>query len=244
MKTNLIIFLLAFSSPTVFGQGCKNMAISANVTISPSYTFGGMSFAGTVYPDKALAYSDGVNGVRAFINPCSGDLILDLTGSTRQVGFSFQNAVATNGYTPVWASTPFATSEAYLVLNNLMFSYNSSGLYSFTTGAELGFTPPGGSSKSEDYLCFHNPTANVTGGCQNVNYPDNTSLLVVQHTPANPATGAVETWTVNPDNTNMNLSGTPAATQVGALQLPGSHGNGPINAGQFSMPFQFIVTLK
>src|SRR5215472_3976739 len=161
MKTSLIIFLLAFSSPTVFGQGCKNVPISVNVTISYNYTFGGVSFASAVYPDSASAYSDGVNGVRAFFNSCSGDLILDLYSSTRQVGFSFQNFVSTNSYTPGWISTPFFTSEAYLVVNNLLYNYNASASYSFTTGAELGFTPPGGSSKTDDYLCFHNPTANV-----------------------------------------------------------------------------------
>jgi hypothetical protein len=246
MKTKLILFLMpaALMVPaTVFGGPCATTSV--NVTISYNYAYGGISFASAVYPDSALAYSDGVNGVRAIINNCSGDLILDLSNSARQVGFSLQNAVSTNNYTPGWTSTPFFAAGGFLVLNNLMLGYNSSGSYSFTTGAELAFTPPGGSSKSQDTLCFHNPMANVTPGCQNVNYPDNTSLLVVQHTPANPATGAVETWTINPDNTNMNLSGTPAATQVGALQLPSSHGNnGPINGGLFSTPFQFIVTRK
>jgi len=245
MKTKLIIFLLPavlMAPATVLGGPCATTSV--NVTISYNYAYGGISFASAVYPDSAQAYSDGVNGVRAIINNCSGDLILDLNNSTRQVGFSFQNSVAKNSYTPGWTSAPFVASGAYLVVNNLMFSYNANVSYPFTTGAELAFTPPGGTSRSQDTVCFHNPTADVTPGCQNVNYPDNTSLIVVQHTPANPTMGIVETWTINPDNTNMNLSGTPAATQVGTLQLPGSHGSGPINAGQFSMPFQFTVTRK
>jgi hypothetical protein len=234
-----IISAMLMAAATVFGGPCATTSI--NVTISYNYAFGGVSFASAVYPDSPLAYSDGVNGVRAIINNCSGDLILDLNNSTRQVGFSFQNAVSMNSDTPVWPSTSFLATGAYLVVNNLL--YNSSGP-SFTTGAELAFTPPGGTSRSPDTICFHNLTANVTGGCLNVNSPDNTSLLVVQHTPANPLTGAVETWTINPDNTNMNLSGTPAATQVGALQLPPHGSSRDVNAGQFSMPFQFTVTLK
>ncbi|HKD04464.1 MAG TPA: hypothetical protein VKB79_01065 [Bryobacteraceae bacterium] len=245
MKTKLIIFLMpaALMAPAIlFGGTCATTSV--NVTISYNYTFGGISFASAVYPDSALAYSDGVNGVRAIINNCSGDLILDLNNSTRQVGFSFQNSVAANGSTPSWTSTPFFASGAYLVVNNLMFNYNASVSHSFTTGAELAFTPPGGTSKSPDTVCFHNLTADVTGGCLNVNYPDNTSLLMVVHTPANSAPGGVETWTIYPDNTNMNLSGTPAATQVGTLQLPPHGGSRDVNAGQFSMPFQFTVTPK
>lgn len=90
--------------------------------------------------------------------------------------------------------------------------------------------------------CFANRSANISDACAVINQPLDTSLVVVTHSPAN-ATGAVETWTITPDITNMNPAGSPAATQVGALAVPGSK-NTRDNAGQFSMPFQFTVTRK
>jgi len=195
-----------------------------------------------VYPDSGSAYVDGVSGVGAFINTtCSNDLIINLNSSTRKVGFSLQNAVSTNSATPAFTSTPFLAQGAYLVVGNLMYNYAANLWYQFTTVAAFGFTPPGGSNNKQDQLTFVNPQANVHVN-QGENQPLMNSLIVVTHSPANAATGAVETWTITPDNTNMNPSGTPIATQVGTLELPSAHGN--INAGEFMAPFQFIVTRK
>jgi hypothetical protein len=118
-----------------------------------------------------------------------------------------------------------------------MYAYSASLYYQFTTTANIAFTAPDGGS---DQLQFVNPTAQASsvGGS---NQPYNTSLVVVTHTPADPSTGAVETWTVTPDNTNMNPGGTPSATQVATLLVPAGR-NKTANGGQFSMPFQFSIT--
>ena len=149
-----------------------------------------------------------------------------------------QGAVATNSYTPAWTATPFL-AHAHIVVSNLMYGYSASAYYQFTTTAEIGFTAPDGSS---DQLQFVNPGATastVAGGL--LNQPYYTSLVVVTHAPADPGTGAVETWTITPDNANMNPAGTPSATQVAGLLVPAGR-NKSANGGQFSVPFQFAIT--
>ena len=227
--------LLAANGP------CKTTPVS--VSISPTYTFGTTTSPAMIYPDNASAYVDGANGVSAYINTtCTNDLIVNLNSSSRKVGFSFLNALETNSSTPAFTGTPFLAQGSYLVISNLMFNYSPNAWYQFSTSASLSFTPPGGSSKSQARLIFSNPQANVYVPTGN-NQPMTTSLIIVTHSPANPTTGAAETWTITPDSTNMNPAGSPAATQVGTLDVPASH-NTLANAGQFGMPFQFTVTRK
>jgi hypothetical protein len=241
MNTTLrpcLIFVLCLSATSGMASPCPP-ATSISVAISPTYTFGGTSSAAVIYPDSAAAYIDGVNGVSAIINGCTHDAVIDLSNSTRTVGLSLQTAVATNGYTPSWTAAAFM-AKAHLVVSNLLYGYSAGSYYTFTTIANIAFTAPDGSS---DQLQFVNPTAqasSVQGGL--VNQPYYTSLVVVTHSPADPNTGAVETWTVTPDNTNMNSAGTPAATQVAGLLISQKHGS--VNGGQFSMPFQFVITRK
>jgi hypothetical protein len=84
---------------------CQTNPVS--VAISPPYSFGGSSSTAATFPDWA-PYANGVSGVSAIINTsCTADLILDLAKSTRQIGWSFQSAVATNSSTPTWTGTPF-----------------------------------------------------------------------------------------------------------------------------------------
>jgi hypothetical protein len=240
-RISVLAVLIAGSVASHLAWGCKTTAV--NVAISPTYSYNGSAaIPAMIYPDSGEAYVNGVNGVSAIINTsCTDDLILDLTNSTRRVGFSFQNAISTNSYYPDFDPNSFYANGAYLVVNNLMYNYNSTAWYQFTTSAELEFTSPG--TKNQDYVCFANRSANIFDACAVINQPLATSLVVVTHSPANVATGAVETWTITPDNTNMNLPGSPAATQVGALAVPLSK-NTRDNAGQFSMPFQFTVTRK
>lgn len=75
-----------------------------------------------------------------------------------------------------------------------------------------------------------------------LNQPYNTSLVIVTHIPADYYGTNAETWTVTPDNCNMNPGGDPPATQVAGLLLSQKHGS--VNGGQFSMPFQFSITRK
>jgi hypothetical protein len=229
--------LLLMGSATLFAGGpCKTDPVS--VAINPIYTYGGTSASSMIYPDTSAAYTDGVSGVSAIINTsCTADLILDLGSSTRTIGFSFQNAVVTNSSTPSWTATPFMATADHLVVRNLLYQYSSGAYYQFTTSAVLDFTAPGGAL---DRVTFANPNAQVPAA--EPNQPYNTALVVVTHTPADPGTGAVESWTITPSNANTNPAGTPVATELGTLLLDGKHGY--TNAGQFSMPFQFTVSRK
>jgi hypothetical protein len=217
------------------GGPCKTDSVS--VAISPTYSFGGTTASSTILPDSAAAYADGLAGVSAIINTsCTGDLILNLKSSTRTVGWSFQAPVATNSATPSWTAGAFQSAANYLVVSNLMYQYAATTFYSFTTSASFDFTAPDG---AYDRVTFTNPLAQVHVSGQN--RPYNTALVVVTHTPADPTTGVVETFTITPSNANTDPGGTPA-TDAGTLLLNGKHGYA--DAGEFSLPFQFTVTRK
>jgi hypothetical protein len=215
-------------------ESCQ--ANPVNIVIVPAYSFGGTSATSLIFPESGAPYSNGASGVSAYINAgCTGDLILNLKDSTRAVGWSFQNPVASDGNTPSWTATPFVSKGDNLVVADLLYQYNPAGYYQFTTSAAFDFTAPDG---SYGRITFANPFADVD--VPEPNQPYNTALVVVTHSPANPSTGAIETWTIAPSNANTNPSGTPAATQVGTLLLNTKHGS--TNGGEFSLPFQFTVT--
>jgi hypothetical protein len=213
---------------------CQTSPVS--VAISLTYSFGGSSSTAAILPDSSAPYANGVSGVSAIINTsCTADLILDLGKSTRQIGWSLQNAVATNSSTPTWTGTPFLSPGDRMVVRNLLYQYNPSAYYQFTTSAAFDFTAPDGSGAR---VTFANPNALVY--TPEPNQPYNTALVVVTHLPADQTTGAVETWVIAPGNANTNLNGIPAATEVGTLLVSFRHGL--TDAGEFSLPFQFIVT--
>ena len=233
---NIAGFVLLGSAGLLTAGSCKTDAVS--VTISPTYSFGGTSTASMIYPDGSAPYVDGISGVSAIINTsCTADLIVNLKSSSRTVGFSFQNAAATNSSTPSWTTTPFMSTADYLVVRNLLYNYSPNVYYQFTTSAAFDFTAPDG---FYDRITFANPLAQVH--VAEPNQPYNTALIVVTHAPADPTTGAVETWTITPSNANTNPAGTPVTTQLGTLLLNSKHGY--TNGGEFSVPFQFTVTRK
>jgi hypothetical protein len=213
---------------------CQTSPVS--VAISPTYSFGGSSSAAAILPDSSAPYANGISGVSAIINTsCTADLILDLGKSTRQIGWSFQSAVAANISTPTWTGTAFLSSGDHMVVRNLLYQYNPSAYYQFTTSAAFDFNAPDGGT---DRVTFANPSAQVHTA--EPNQPYNTALVVVTHLPADPTTGAVETWVIAPSNANTNPSGPPAATELGTLLIASKHGL--TDAGEFSLPFQFTIT--
>src|SRR5215469_6804449 len=209
IRVSAVVGLAIGTTAFASGGPCKTTPV--NVAISPTYTYNGSaSVASMIYPDSGGTYSDGVDGVSAIINTsCTADLILDLGQSTRRIGWSFQSAVATNSSSPTWAGTPFLSSGDHMVVRNLLYQYNPSAYYQFTTSAAFDFTAPDGGA---DRVTFANPSAQVYTA--EPNQPYNTALVVVTHLPANPTTGAIETWVITPSNANTNLSGTPAATEL------------------------------
>ena len=223
----LIGLLAVLSEVLTAGQPCQNTSVS--VTISASYVSGGTEVQYAIRPDTQGAYSGQIN--------CNtGDLVLNLNKSTRKVGFWFENVLTGNSYTPSWTNTLFYANGAYLVIGNINYA-KAGGPNPFTTTAQFSFTPPGGSATKQDALCFGNPSAQVYRHYACVtNVPFRTSLIRVSYS----VTGPIETWVISPDDSNMNPNGAPAATSVGDLAQPS--GSSYINAGQFSMPFQFVVT--
>jgi len=235
-QSRVLAGLVLTSASLLHAGPCKTNPVS--VAISPTYSYGGTSTSSMIYPDSSAAYTDGISGVSAIINTsCTADLIVDLSNSTRTVGFSFQNPVVTNSSTPSWTATPFMAKADHLVVRDLLYQYSPNAYYQFTTSAVFDFTAPSGAL---DRVTFANPNAQVPA--LEPNAPYNTALVVVTHTPADTGTGAVETWTITPSNANTNPAGTPEATELCTLLLNGKHGL--TNAGQFSMPFQFTVTRK
>lgn len=243
-KTPIAAIGAFLAGSALYAGPCQSISVS--VVISPTYTFGGTSAPSAILPDGNGAYTDGVSGVGAHMwvptHSCDGNLVLNVSNSTRQIGWSFQNAIVPDAGTPSWTSTPFMTKGDYLIVTNLFDQYNAAAFYTFNTSAVFEFDAPDG---TVDSLAFDNPNAaypNPQVNAAEANQPYNTALVVVTHSPADPSTGAVETWTITPSNANTNPSGTPVATQLGTLLLADKKGY--VNAGQFSVPFQFIVTRK
>lgn len=233
----VVVTVLLFTAVGSMAKPCPS-PVPLQVVISPTYTFGGSSTATSVTPDSTSPYVDGVNGVSAVINGCTHDAVISLSNSTRTMGLSLQNAVATNSSTPSWTSTVIA-AKANVTILNLLYAYDANATYSFTTSATFSFTGPDGIGYQ---LQFVNPSAQNAAAGGTINQPYYTSLVVVTHIAADPTTGAPESWSVQPDNSNMNPAGTPAATQVGGLLK--TVRSQSVNAGQFSVPFQFTITRK
>lgn len=201
-----------------------------------------------------LPYVDGQPGVAAVVNVCSGsyDATLNL-GRGRSVSFNFSKMLASNQYTPSWAlggSTESGTG--FFNVRNIWFVPSGSNRnleYTFTT--RLGSTTPAAGSPN---LTMTNPSPDAPSSVPNLlaiaNVPYPNSLVIVHHCPANVNTLtcpniAHETWFVYPDP-NPTASGTSSRglpiTQVGTL-VTTSHNGTQTNAGQFSMPFSFVISL-
>src|ERR1051326_9154553 len=115
------LLMLAVALTTVSAWSAPSPpATSISVTVSPTYTFGGVTTASAVSPDSSSAYTNGVDGVSATINGCTHDVVLDLGKSTPAVGLSLQNALATTTYTPSWTANPFS-ARAHIVVSNIMY---------------------------------------------------------------------------------------------------------------------------
>ncbi len=195
------------------------------------------------------SYVDGVDGVTAVLHMCgtnpTHDATLLLVSSKRSMGIDLTRRVHANSLTPSWTGTPFY-NPAFLNVRNILFNYDPNASYSFTTRFGSAFAMPPGPGKSTSYhVRMQNPadqavppqsTDSVT------NTPLNTSLVIVQHTPATAT--SPETWTAYPDATIMGLTDSGAnATQVGTL-LQDQNNGAPLNAGQFTVPFLITITRK
>lgn len=224
-----------------------------SLVFSLSFTYVDGTTPAALYSDGTggsnPSYVDGVDGVTAVLHVCgtnpSHDATLLLANSKRTVGIDLTRLVHANSLTPSWTGTPFY-NPAFLNVRNILFNYDPNASYSFTTRFGSGFAMPAGPGKSTSYhVRMQNPADQAVPPQPNdsiANTPLNTSLVVLQHTPATATTP--ETWTAYPDATVMGLTDSGAnATQVGAL-LQDQNNGGPLNAGQFAVPFAITITRK
>ena len=249
----ILLITVAFVAQAAQAQkngGCTNPAIQW--IINPIYVDGAT-------PNKIQGdgspYIDGQSGVTTRINVCSGtfDATLLLGNRGRVLSYDFSGLLASNSYTPAWAlSGSTVTGAGFLNVRNIWFVPSGSNRdeeYTFTT--RLGSNPPV-SSGSPDFP-MANPSPDAPSSIPNVlalsntPYPD--SLVIVHHCPANTNTAACpnivhETWFAypdpNPTASGVSQTGRPI-TQVGNLLV--TVRGSKVNAGEFSMPFSFTISL-
>lgn len=243
MKLSTFLICASLAAPSLSaqkGSGCTNPGIQW--TINPMYID---NVTANAFQSDGSPYINGQTGVSAVIYVCSGtnDAVL-LLSKNRHYTLSYSKLLASNSNTPSWAlsgAPQSMTGEANV--RNLLYvpaGTDRNQEYSFTTRYQGGLImvnpSPAAPSSAPNLL----PIANTP-------YPD--SLVEVHHCPANTNTSTCpnitnETWTVYPDPT-ATASGTSNTglpiTQVGTLlqTVKGSS----VNAGQFSMPFVFTISL-
>jgi hypothetical protein len=239
-----------FVTLMALGGGTCNSDIPLQWVINPLYVD---NVTPNAFQGDGNPYINGQSGVTTIINICSatGDATLSLGsghGATRTSSVSFARVLATTSATPSWAASGSTVSQWGANIHDIMCfrcagPIDNSQEYQFTTT----FT-------SNMQLFMWNPTSqaarpdNLT--TPNINSPYADSLVNVYHCPANSTSttgrcvGVVhETWLVWPDP-NPTASGTSQAgwpiTQVMSLVV--SKGNQYLNAGEFSIPFYFVIS--
>jgi len=247
----LLFTLVAIAQLASAQKGGKCADPSIQWTINPMYVDG---ITPSAIQGDGAPYVDGQSGVTAVINVCSGsyDATLQL-GKGRTFSFSFAKQLASNSNTPSWAlSGSTESGTGGFDVRNLFFVPSGSNRnleYTFTTRS--GSTPP--APGSPDFT-MTNPAPEAPSSVPNLlaiaNVPYNDSLVIVHHCPAGTNTATCpnithETWFVYPDP-NPTASGTGQTglpiTQVGTL-LTVSHNGSEVNAGEFSMPYYFTISL-
>ncbi|MBI1786439.1 MAG: hypothetical protein HYR60_02670 [Acidobacteria bacterium] len=247
--------LLLLPLSTASAQKCSS-DIPTQWTLNDYYVDG--TTFNRIRSDSAGPYINGQSGVSASIQICNGtgDALLK-TGSSRQLSFDFGRMLASNANTPSWASGTVTGGGGTLHIRHVTFvpvGYDRSQEYTFTTW--VGSMLP---VKFSWNLRMWKPTTDAFSGnlytdvnVATANTPYIDTPVNMHHCPANsaattgPCAGVIhETWFASPDpGPTTYADGTPApstATQVAALVS--TQKATPVNAGQFSMPFYFVISL-
>src|SRR5262249_41658565 len=249
MKTTLVLSLLVFTVQAAHAQAggkCTNPGIQW--VINPMYIDG--TTPNAIQGDGS-PYINGQSGVDTVINVCSGSFDATLLLSHgRSLSFSFARLLPSNSNTPSWALTGSTqTGAGFLNVRNLWFvpaGTDRNQEFTFTTWL-LSNPPAPGSPNFR--MVGPSPLAPQGAPGGPTNSPFANSLIQVRHCPANTNTATCpnithETWFVYPDP-NPTASGTGQTglqiTQVGALLTMVR--NTMLNAGEFSMPFFFTISL-
>jgi hypothetical protein len=219
-------------------------------TIASTYTDG--ITRDLVVDDGGGPYVNGQSGVQSTIKVCDGtnDAVMQFSSTVRGFTVLFTKPLATNSNTPPWGSGS-VSGQGILNIRNVAFvppGYTRAEEYSFTTRMRAQLSVKG---TWNIRMWNANNQASPTSGAAlaEANTPYTSSLVHAHHCPANsnattgPCAGIVhETWFVYADTAGTGVSsqtGLPL-TQVGGLQ--NSQTATPVNAGQFSMPFSFVIS--
>jgi hypothetical protein len=190
-------------------------------------------------------YIDGQGGVTPRIKVCStGDATLSLS-APRYYVVSFAQMLNKTSSTPTYAANGQIQDDTFLNVRNV--TYAPTGLhrldeYQFTTQlhccASLVMM-----NTAAQAVVDNGPDSTVA----NIPYPN--SLVNVHHCPANstatsgPCAGVVhETWLVRPDrNATASGAGYDGGPIVQVATLATTKGNTGCNAGEFTIPFYFVI---
>ncbi len=241
-RTALALASLAATVPCLSAGNNNCTGIPVQWTVSNLYNDG--VTPSLVTNDGTAAYVNAQHGVAATIGTCGPyDAVLVLSSSTRAVSFKFTEPLFTNSYTP--AGLTGSTVNALSVnVRNLLYNYVSTADYTFTTrlGANLiQFGPV-------RMINSNSQAMPVTSDDSMANQPNADALVYVHHCPKS-LTGSVscpalahETWFVYPDLTTGDPL-TPRWTGTMILTVGNGKNATDVNAGQFSMPFKFAISL-
>lgn len=254
MYRNICLRLLVFSFAPLLAHAAHGGTCNLNLPVQ--WTLNSLYVDGTpsAITGDGSPYVNGQAGVSATINVCSTNDAVMIT-SSRSISFSFARMLASNSNTPSWAASG-GTVTGTGVLNIRNITFVPSG---FTRADEYTFTTRMGSDvpvKGFWNFRIFNPATNAVSGndiyVSTNNTPYLNSVVIAHHCPANstattgPCLGvAHETWFVYPD-TAVTEAGTSQTglpkTQVGAL-INSQKTMTPVNGGQFSMPFYFVISV-
>lgn len=235
MKMLYLAVLAAAFTLQAQGGKCTNPGLIFTITSPYTDPLTGAGYNSGLLSDGNGPYANG-GGVTAVLDLCNGSDGATLTpGSNRKVWLLLSNLVGSTTLTPAWTSQP--APILFLTIPFGLNVSNTTGNYSFTTYLKVTMASP----NSGYYFNMENPNAtapfNPPGSDENV--PCTASIVHVQHTAAVAGVSA-ETWTVWPDSTPI-ACGNSSFSQIGTLGLSSPPKKGPVNAGQFSVPFYITI---
>lgn len=233
--------------PTAFGGNC-NLDLPLRWTVNPTFvdnTPAGITGDGS-------PYVNGQSGVAATIKVCAGTNDAVLQSGQRSLSISFEKRLASTSNTPSWAVGK-VTGSGWLNIRNITFvpiNKTRADEYTFTTRAGMQVPVRG----FWFFRMWHPETAAISTTGDYVamaNTPYASSLVNVTHCPANstpPTTGNCtgimkETWFVTADTQSggtSSESGLPLVQVGGLMDLQKST---PVNGGQFSVSFSYVISL-
>lgn len=228
----LSVVLVLMAAGTAAAQKAKCTDPSTQVTIVPIT-------GSAVSDDGKASYVDGVDGVyNTAIHLCgvgaSYDATVGLITSRRSMGFTFPPSIDGSPNAPAWANGTKFMTKPFLNVRNILWGRRNS-QPTFTTRMSIGYIKGPGDS-SDYFLKFLAPYASAFDGnvpTSDVNTPDDTVTVTVTDNLGTCANGVPASWTVTIDS-----------PFVGTLYKGASGRTPDLHAGQYSMPFQLIITAK